>query len=434
MSFDKTFCPSPWFHMRINNSGTYEFCRWQNKTQQQLREDTNNNIDKISPLEYFHTVMSSTRSQLLNSELVAGCQDCHAMEQHHKVSGRQRQLLKVGVMAEHFTASLPSNTYHKDFVYSANHSGNTLRQVRDWHIDLGNYCNSQCVMCRPSSSSRLADEFKTIGLIDALPPASWCNNPVLLDRFISDLLQCTDIEYLHFIGGEPLITPGFRKILQAVIDQGLSEQITVGFTTNLTVAPGDVVDLLSRFRQVHLGLSIETIDPVNDYIRYPSRISRTKDLLDQWVDVGRNSNWLTQLRITPTWLSVSRLVTVYDYAWQHGLSVESCNFLSDPAELRITVLPREYLDKARNKIAQWVQQHKAKQNLAVVVNTRNPSLVQNQIIQDALSYISYIDTAIDESHRLPAAVKFIKQLEHSRRNSIVDYLPEYHELLRSHGY
>jgi hypothetical protein len=288
-------------------------------------------------------------------------------------------------------------------------------------------------MCNPESSSRIAAEYKSLGLIDQLPPKSWCDDPVLLDRFIGDLIQCPDLEYLHFIGGETLITPGFRKILQAVIDQGVSERITVGFTTNLTVAPTDVVDLLSQFRQVNLGLSVEAIDPVNDYVRYPSTIDRTTELLDQWVKLAKDSNWLVQLRITPTWLSVGKLTTVYDYAWQHELSVESCNFLTDPPELRITVLPREYLAEAANRISTWVAQHSADSD-ATIVNTRNPSLARNQLAQDALSYVSYLTTAPDESHRLPSAVKFIQRIEQSRNNSIVDYLPEYEQLLRSHGY
>lgn len=419
--------------MRINNTGSYEYCRWQNKTHILSQVGLGNNIDKLGPLAYFHKVMSPIRSQLLNGEAQPGCQNCYVMEQHNKVSGRQRQLLKIGVVAKYFDTSLASNTYHNDFVYSAYNSGQTTRQVRDWQIDLGNYCNSQCVMCGPNSSSRIAAEFKGMGLIDRLPARAWCDDPVLLNRFIQDLVQCRDLEYMHFIGGETLITPGFRKILQAVIDHGLSERITIGFTTNLTVPPGDVIELLYRFKQVNLGLSIEAIDPVNDYIRYPSRLARTTNLLDQWVELAQHRGWLTQLRITPTWLSVGSLSTVYDYAWQHGLAVESCNFLTDPAELRITVLPREYLDRARNLLAEWICQHQVDTDI-VVVNTRDPNQVQNQIVQDAQSYVNYLADATDESHRLPAAVKFIKQLEQSRGNSVIDYLPEYEQLLRSHGY
>jgi hypothetical protein len=28
MSFEKSFCSSPWFHMRIDSDGTLRYCRW----------------------------------------------------------------------------------------------------------------------------------------------------------------------------------------------------------------------------------------------------------------------------------------------------------------------------------------------------------------------------------------------------------------------
>ena len=69
-----------------------------------------------------------------------------------------------------------------------------------------------------------------------------------------------------------------------------------------------------------------------------------------------------------------------------------------------------------------------------MTNIRNPSVVQAQITQDLQSYINYLETAPDESDRLPDLVQYLKLLESSRGNSILTYLPEYEELLRTAGY
>jgi hypothetical protein len=95
--------------------------------------------------------------------------------------------------------------------------------------------------------------------------------------------------------------------------------------------------------------------------------------------------------------------------------------------------PPEYLAPIGAEIAQWIQDHPVTCD-ATIVNTRNPSQARNQIVQDAQSYVNYIATAADESHRLPAAVKFIQRLEQSRNNRVIDYLPQYEQLLTSHGY
>jgi len=433
MSFKNTFCSSPWFHMRITNSGTYEPCRWMSKNSS-TRVDLIRNIKTMSPQTYFQTHMSEFRTELLQGCAPAICNDCHVMEQHSKPSGRQRQLLKVGVHNEYFEKSLASSPLRNEFDYSNNNQGNTTRTVTDWQIDLGNYCNGACVFCNPESSSSLATEFKRIGLIDQVPPTSWCDDPELLDQFVTDLISSPNLQYLHFLGGETVITPGFKKILSALVDAGLANNITIGFTTNLTVWSESVVELLTQFQQVHLGMSVETLTPINDYVRYPSQQSRTQELLDRWTTLGKHQGWLIQLRITPTCLTVHELTTVYDYAWQHGTSVESCNFIDRPEVFRISVLPTSQREIAIQNLKSWIVAHPTTTNDNQIINTRDPNQSQQQIIQDANSYLNYLESVEDESHRLPDLVQYLKRLEASRGNSILTYLPQYEDLFRSAGY
>ena len=432
MSFEHSFCPSPWFHMRINGSGTYEPCRWMTLGAG-TRHDGLNNIRVMAPTEYFQQHMSSLRQALLAGETPDLCGDCHRMEQHGKVSGRQRQLLKVGVRPEYFAKGLAGSPYRPHFDHSDKSSGHTTLRVRDWQIDLGNYCNGACVYCHPESSSTLATEFKKLGLIDETPGRAWSDDPALVERFVADLAATPDLAYLHFIGGETVITPGFRRILQALVDADLAQRVTIGFTTNLTVWAEPVVDLLCQFQTVNLGMSIESLTAINDYVRYPSQIDQVKNILSRWIQLGREQEWLMQLRITPTCLTVHDLTTVYDLAWHEGLAVESCNFLDRPEFLRISVLPDQFRAQARERLADWLTDHPAPE-VAQVINTRDPNQVRAQIRQDAASYLDYLDHAADETDRLPDLVTYLKRLESHRGNSILDYLPDYENLFRSAGY
>ena len=430
MSFSNNFCSSPWIHMRITNSGTYTYCRW--AINDVTIVDATANIKNLSPLEYFNNNMTSVRTSLLNGEALPGCGDCRVQEEHGKVSGRQRQLLKVGVMTDYFNQSLASSPYRPAFDYSLANQGGTQEYPVDWQIDLGNYCNSACIMCSPTSSSVLATEFKAIGLIDQLPVSSWCNDPRLVEKFVADLIKIPNIKYIHFIGGETLITPGFKRILTALVNANLASNITIGFTTNLTVWDDSITDLLRKFAGINLGLSIEALDPINEYVRYPSKLANVSALLDRWVALGKELSWLIQLRITPTCLTVGSLPTIYEYAYNNGVSVESCNFIERPAFLRISVLPKEYRQQAINSLTEWLGDKVATDKQ--IINTRNPSLAKEQIIQDAKSYINYLKNSIDESFRLPALVNYLMRLEANRGNSITNYLPHYEKLLRTHGY
>jgi organic radical activating enzyme len=432
MSFEKNFCSSPWFHARITNVGTYEYCRAQHK--ELVRQiDFTHSIQNQSFKEFFQTSMAPLRKEFLDGGAPLVCQTCYEMEQHDKISARQRQLLKAGIRESQFAITMASSPLRDDFVYSNNNQGHTTRSIIDWQIDLGNYCNSACIFCSPHSSSRMATEFKKIGLISEMPSKAWCADPVLLEKFIADLTSSNDTRYVHFIGGETLITPAFKKIIQALVDKNLSQSITLGFTTNLTVWDDSIVDLLTKFEQVNLGASVETLTPVNDYVRWPSLCVDVKSMLDKWVTLCKKHNWLVQLRITPTCLTIHDLHTVYEYAWQHQLSVESCNFLENPSWLRISVLPYEQRQYARQRLTNWIDQHWV-EPADQVVNTRHPSHCYEQIVQDAQSYVNYLDHADYTTHELSALIDYLRRLESSRGNKILDYIPEYEKFLRSAGY
>jgi hypothetical protein len=412
--------------MRVNNVGDYEYCRWAGAD----NRDSNINIKDCTPQQYFQQHMAPIRRAMLDGDTVLGCNECALMEQHGKISGRQKQLLKIGVRTEQFVKSLASSPWVAEF--ANNQNGITQQLPQDWQIDLGNYCNSACVMCSPRSSSKIATEFLKLGIIDQLPKSSWCNDPVLVDRFIDTLKQSPHIQYLHFIGGETLITPAFNRILQVLVESGLGQSLTVGFTTNLTVWDQGVIELLTNFAGVHLGMSVECFHPVNDYVRWPSELSQVQLHAHRWLDLANKHNWLVQLRTTPTILTVSKLLSVYDFAWQHRVAVESCNFLNKPEHMRVSVLPLPYRTSIVKDMKQWLTQHPA--DGETVTNIRDPSVVHTQITQDIRSYINYIETAPDESDRLPDLVRYLKLLEGNRDNSILTYLPEYEELFRTAGY
>lgn len=420
MSFEKNFCSSPWFHMRVRNNGGMSYCRWA------WGSETTGWIQQQTPEQYFSYSMEPIRQQMLEGQAPKNCQACKQMEQHGKVSGRQKQLLKTGVQLEQFEKTLLSSPWLPVF------SNNLPQTPQDWQIDLGNYCNSACVMCDPISSSRLAKEHLRLGLISITPSANWSDNPSLVDRMISSLLSCDQLKYIHFIGGETLITPAFEQILQALVSAGKQRTVTIGFTTNLTVWSKKIVDLLTQFESINLGVSVETFTPVNDYIRWPSRIDSVKIILERWVQHARQHNWLVQVRTTPTVLSVYDLITVYDWAWEHNVGVESCNFLQDPTFLRPSLLPQDHRTPIVNVMKRWIANHSVEST--TVINTRNPNFVKAQIVQDLASYVEYLSAEPDESHKLPDLMRYLLLTESTRGNRVLDYLPQYEKLFRTAGY
>lgn len=410
--------------MRINNDGTYEYCRW---TRNKI-SDSRYHISRMSPKEYFQEHLQTLRQQLLEGIAPENCGACYQMEMHGKVSGRQKQLLKIGVHPDYFVKSLQSSPW----IDHLRSDSNTDLMPQDWQIDLGNYCNSACVFCDPRSSSKLAAEFKHLGLIEQMPPANWSDDPALMKRFLESLEASPHIRYLHFIGGETLITPAFKTILSRLVDLGLNRSATIGFTTNLTTWNDSILELLQKFDKVNLGVSVECFHRVNDYARWPSKITQVQRILSQWLELAKERAWYVQMRVTPTLLTIGHLISIYEYALEHGLAVESCNFLENPPHLRPNVLPLDYRAPIIERLERWITIHDM--DSTPVINTRNPDFANLQVLQDAASYVNYLKDQPDESHRLPDLVRYLRKIDDNRGISVLDYLPEYEKLFRSAGY
>jgi MoaA/NifB/PqqE/SkfB family radical SAM enzyme len=436
MSLDKTFCTSPWFHMRINNHGAYEYCRGAEfATQWHARNDQENHISKKSPLEYFYNDMSHHRKMFLQGHMPDGCSECQVMDRNGKVSSRLRQLLKTGVQPINFVKTIKSSPFYSSLEYSELNHGQVNCKPIDLQIDLGNFCNSGCVFCAPDASSKLAKEFKILGLSDKNFQASWAENPEYLNKFLDDIVTIDNLTYMHFIGGEPLIIPTFVKILQRIVETGRSSGVTIGFTTNLTVGPEKFVDLFKNFKQVNIGMSIETFSSLNDYVRWPSKIDQVKSVLESWIDQAPLFNGIMQLRITPTVLTIHELPLVLDYAYQRDISVEACDFLERPEFMKISVLPKDLKQKVVEELENWVLDHQSHKKTDFSANTRDPARAKDVIVNEAQSYINYLKTEPDESHRWPDLIDYLKKLESLRNNSVIDYLPdEYKNIFRNQGY
>jgi hypothetical protein len=432
MSFKKTFCSSPWFHMRIDSDGALRYCRGVHKKDDELGNRLN--VRDISPKSFFQNTMSTIRTKILNGETIPSCSYCYKMEEHNKISTRQKQLLKTGIQIDNFEKTIKSSPFFNEFELTAKNCAHTNLLPQDWQIDLGNFCNSACIFCSPRNSSKLANEFLKLGLIKNLPGKNWVDNPELLQNFISLLEQSEKIVYIHFLGGETVITPAFKTILEKLIKTGMNKNISIGFTTNLTVFREDIIELLIKFKEVNLGMSIECLHQINDYLRWPSKIDEVKIILEKWLEVARKHRWLVQLRPTPTVFSIKYLQSLYEYAFEKQISIESCNFLHDPEFLKMSLLPIEDRQPIIENFKNWIKSKKRFLTHDTTINTRDPNVVKNYLLQDAQSYINYLESTPEDIYLWPKLIEYLKKLERSRNNSILNYIPEYEKLLRSSGY
>jgi len=437
-----TFCSSPWFHFRITPAGYYIPCSWMSEW---LPGDgqSDYNVRDTSIAEFMNSpIMCEFRTGQLTGLKDNRCRSCYYEDQHNKVSGRQKQLLKSAITTSNFDQTLMSSPHWDDFSYSNLNQGSTNRRPTDIQIDLGNTCNSACIMCNPTYSSKLARDYSKLTKMQPdifpiyAPVVNWADDLQLVDKFVNDLLTINGIKYLHFLGGETLYLKSFYHICQRLIDHGLAKDIIIGITTNGTIYNEKLVEIIKEFKQFHLGVSIETLDTLNDYIRYPSDINQIKKNLDKFLALRGSTQLQVTLRITPSIYTVYRLDQVFEYMLDNNVIAESCNILSDPSCLRIELLPKDLRLAALDKINLVIQKHGLVWG-DVIVNRR-----RNDLVKPVIGNLIYEYRALLESLQEPdnveqerfKLVKFTQSFEQLRNNKILEHLPEYEEFLRSYSY
>ena len=207
-------------------------------------------------------------------------------------------------------------------------------------VAFGNTCNLKCITCGPHSSSRWNAEYKQIYAIDTGHVKFYRND--FVDSLIS---QAPGIIHLDIPGGEPFLsgTAEQKKLLKHYVDSGQAVDISLHYTTNVTVFPDDEWwSIWTHFREVDLQLSIDGIGAKYEYIRHPA----------QWADTVTNTKRYIQKEqeFANVKLSVSHTVSAYNiyyldefFSWccDIGLPRPWLGAVHRPVHMRPGVWPTE---------------------------------------------------------------------------------------------
>jgi MoaA/NifB/PqqE/SkfB family radical SAM enzyme len=435
--FEKTFCSSPWFHVRLTYDGSFEPCRWaKNPVRSESFQDQ-------TLMQYYNSnQMKVFRTQLLNGEKPNYCSTCYYEESFGKINGRIRQLNKSAIDVNNFNLTARSSPHYKNFEYSLNNNGLADLAPVDLQIELGNICNSACIMCVPEASSRLEQDYHKLNKINSklfLKPksyTSWTQDPLLIDRFVDELAAIPNLRYIHFLGGETLYEEAFYVICEKLIDLDIAKNVIVGTTTNGTIYNERIQRFVENFKQFHLGISIESVTELNDYIRWPGRIDSILPNIDKFLNLRNvNPELYISLRVTPNVFSVYEIDKLFVYMIENHVIAESCNILHDPQQLRMELIPDDIRTEIKQKLETLIDYYDLKKEK--IVNIRRSDQIDQVTANLILDYYQFIcdyslpEDAEQQRYRL---VDFVKAFESLRGNSILNYVPRYEKFLRHYGY
>jgi sulfatase maturation enzyme AslB (radical SAM superfamily) len=167
--------------------------------------------------------------------------------------------------------SIPSRRQGSNQWYSDHGYNNTDVELVRLDYWTGDTCNLACVICIPEYSSKWKQEL---------------NFPIELKQSVVNEfwkeIDLSAIKFIHFNGGEPLLSKEHVKFLEVVPNKS---SVHLNYNTNGTIRPSQhLLDLWKKFKLVQLDISIDDIGPRFEYQRYPAK----------WNQLTENLQWLIQ--------------------------------------------------------------------------------------------------------------------------------------------
>jgi len=230
-------------------------------------------------------------------------------------------------------------------------------------IKFSNLCNLACRSCSPTFSSKYASVHR-IQVPEQLyqdvgdDPLTW----KLITDTIVDKINQGKILTVSLFGGESLIQPGVLKLLKWLDQKDLCKKINLQVTTNGTQLPKSVDILFSKFHQVSVAFSIDSIDQNFEYVRWPAKFKTIENTLDTVLSLTRNNN--LSIIVQPLW-NLNNIFYIEDYLdWWHNwfeknsiVNIPISNVMMyRPHHMTIQNLPVEYRSSL-NKILKSARMH-----------------------------------------------------------------------------
>jgi sulfatase maturation enzyme AslB (radical SAM superfamily) len=206
--------------------------------------ESRDKLTKVNNLKQWWTIeLEDLRNDLREGRTNSGCHHCLSKEINHNYLSQRKVI----------------NKQYKEL-------SDQVTDIDSIEIRVSNYCNLKCLMCGSYASSSIAQEYReheaeynSIGM--TMPyeeTVRWWDN-FKLDPIL------TNVKSVYFSGGEPLLVPEVLDILSA-----LDSNTNVSINTNLTRVSNKFLDVIEKFKQITIYVSLEGIGHYNDYIRFGS--------------------------------------------------------------------------------------------------------------------------------------------------------------------
>lgn len=451
MSVDKsTFCILPWIHLSTRPNGHLRLCCTANASSAGATNDkvyggevgilkqkngkpaNLNTTDLLTA--WNNDYMQGVRRQMLSGEIPPSCTKCFKEEKAGHRSKRNWE-------TEYWSSRVNAD----QLIAETSPDGRVEPKIAYVDLRLGTKCNLKCIMCSPHDSSAWVSDWRKLnpqikdpslreimqwnndGKIDGASYDWHIENPKFWEQLYA---QLPNLQQLYFAGGEPLIIEEHEVLLKECIRRGEASHIELRYNSNGLVIPENLFELWSHFKRVRYHFSIDSIEEMNHYIRYPSpwkrvvenlrRFDETNDKVEVTIACAVQALNIYYIPEFIEWKLEQNFKKINP--WPLGAGLINYHFVYHPAMLNVKVLPPWFKRVVREKydsyIAKLSERYKDK-----------PEFFKNQYgIPRLKGLVSFMESE-DWSRRMPEFQEYIRLMDGIRGTDFKKTFPEMAELL-----
>ena len=207
-------------------------------------------------------------AHMLNGVKNSNCEKCHVQEKLEGWSKRQE--------------INENRKFDLDKIRTQTNSNGSVDMAPS-HIDVrvGNICNLKCVHCWTGNSSKwyedkiLLDKYentKNYGIDN-----DWISEKGDTWKYIRKNVE--SIHKLSFLGGEPFASKEHNALLDWLYSNK-KFHIELYYVTNATLLTKNNIDKLKKFKRVTLGISLDAIGEVAEFLRFPMKWKSVEKMFD----------------------------------------------------------------------------------------------------------------------------------------------------------
>jgi MoaA/NifB/PqqE/SkfB family radical SAM enzyme len=372
--------------------------------------------------------MRKIRKQMLDGEVVKGCEHCYDLEDMGFPSYR------TNYIRDWFEYSDRGDEIVERIEQSKRNGHRVEEPPMYLDFRLGNMCNLKCRMCQPQNSSQINKEY--VKMENADPEAgqfirdnftwghfaenitNWEDDPEFL-RQVEEWLP--GVNKLYFTGGEPTIIERVYWIMEKCVEMGIAKNIELVFNSNMTNIQKRFTDLIEQFKNVLMCISVDAYGHENEYIRGASHWSKVEKNLRTYC----SSNVVGTVLFSPV-IQIYNVLTItklLDFAEEleeeYGRKIFLTFLICDyPTSLDFRNCPDQVREVAAGRLEEWLKRSKILAN--------RPE--NKQSIEATIKALKE-NRKDNWENELVTFKKYTEMLDKQRKESMREALPELWNLM-----